>query len=95
MAYDFINAVLGRPEMYTMTGSYPEVVAFLEGYYSGLAKSEQGLGEAAKWSSFRQWLCRKFSVSSSNEFQELFTRFEGDSLRVFDELYREFKTVQE
>lgn len=32
---DFVQVVLERPLIYTMTGAYNEVVAFIEGYHVG------------------------------------------------------------
>lgn len=90
---DFIQAVFARPKMYTLLGSYAEVVAFLEGYYSGLAKSKNGLSEAEKWSSFRHWLAKQLNASLSDEFMILAARYETDALTVFARFYEEFKTT--
>ena len=59
MTYDITEAVLTRPKMYTVSGTYLEVVSYLEGYYSGLAKHPLGAQHASTWSLFRQWLAVK------------------------------------
>jgi len=92
MSKDFTEAVLVRPKMYTLMGTYPEVIAFLEGYYSGLAKGQSGMSEVVHWSSFRQWLAQKLEVSAENELEVLASSYEAGALTAFDCLYQEFKT---
>lgn len=79
--------------MYTLMGSYTEVIAFLEGYYSGLAKSQVGMTEVTRWSSFRQWLAQKLDTSTPNEVKVLADRYEDRALLVFARFYEEFKTT--
>ena len=74
MNYDFIEAVLHRPKMDTLTGSYFEVIAFLEGYYSGLVKSTNEMNESAKWSYFKQWLTKELDSSTENPFGLLYEK---------------------
>jgi hypothetical protein len=94
MIQDFTEAVFRRPAMYTLTGSYPEVVAFLEGYYSGLAKSPNGAVISANWSSFREWLAEELEVSPPQEFQTLHDSYQSDALEVLKQFYERFKSLQ-
>jgi hypothetical protein len=48
----FPEAVALRPKMYTMEGTFQEVVAYLEGYFSGASKSPSGLKVAQDWWAF-------------------------------------------
>ena len=91
MHYDLTDAVLTRPKMYTLRGSYPEILAFLEGYYSGLAKLQSDLTVIENWSSFQQGLAEKLDVSPSDVFLFLADTYESDALKTFDRFYREFK----
>ncbi len=67
----FPEAVLRRPRMYTMDGTYEEAVAFLDGYYTGLTRSGPVPPYALEWSGFRQWL----SVGIGAEEARVFVAF--------------------
>lgn len=67
----FSEAVLLRPEMYTQGGTFAEAIAFLEGYYSGMAKSNPYAAPVVEWEAFQRWLSEQLSVDSS----EVFGRF--------------------
>jgi hypothetical protein len=47
-----VESVLIRPQMYTVGGSVLEVAAFLEGYYSGMAKIAPYSHKVAEWTDF-------------------------------------------
>ena len=47
-----VESALIRPSMYTVGGSVLEVAAFLEGYYSGLAKGSPKSDHGSAWSDF-------------------------------------------
>ena len=61
----FAGAVIRRPRMYTLDGTFEEVVAFLEGYYSGLAKADPRTTQVSEWYAFQQWLSKKLNISPS------------------------------
>ena len=92
MVYDFTEAVVIRPKMYTLLGSYPEVIAFLEGYYSGLSKGRSNAVIVENWYAFRQWLAEKLDASISDEFKVLVDKHEPTPLEAFICFYQEFKT---
>lgn len=92
MTYDFTDAVLARPKMYTLNGSYQEVVAFLEGYYSGVAKGRIGLSVVENWSVFREWLAKRLNVLQSNELRILADLHGNTALDALNSYYNEFKT---
>lgn len=48
----FPMAVFLRPKMYTIGGTFEEVVAFLEGYYSGMAKANPYCPPVPIWGDF-------------------------------------------
>lgn len=45
----FVESVLRRSAMYTLNGRYEEVIAFLEGYISGLAQSNACVPRVMRW----------------------------------------------
>lgn len=57
--------------MYTMNGTFEETIAFLEGYFSGAAKSNPYVPPVVEWSAFRAWLAEQLGTDSSVEFQAL------------------------
>ena len=89
---NLIESVFARPKIYTLTGSYGEVVAFLSGYYSGVAKEQQGVRETV-WISFCIWLSKRLNVSTADEFSVLYEQYQDESLDVLARLYDEFKLL--
>lgn len=91
----FTEAVLLRPEMYTMGGTFEEVIAFLEDYYSGVAKSSATWEwpPLVEWAEFREWLREKYAVSGT----EVFAKFreingeEGNPVERMREALAEFR----
>lgn len=61
------EAVFQFPAMYTLTGTYEEAVSFLEGYYSGIARSNPYAESVALWNSFRSALEREVQAENSKE----------------------------
>lgn len=54
-----------RPGMYTLSGTLDEAVAFLNGYYSGAAKSSSHSlvwKEINYWNEFTMWACQKLGA---------------------------------
>ena len=58
---DLVEAVARRPKMYTLGGTYEEVVMFLEGYISGLAVGHMSSPIFHDWYEFHNWLKHKVS----------------------------------
>lgn len=75
----FSEAVLLRPKMYTLGGTFEEAIAFLEGYYSGMAKANPCAAPVAEWVSFQHWLSDKLNVPSSEIFARV-REMHSDSL---------------
>ncbi|MEM9777549.1 MAG: hypothetical protein AAF902_23425 [Chloroflexota bacterium] len=91
MTYDMIKAVLNRPEMYTLTGDYNEVCAFLEGYYSGIAKVGFEFEGKYEWSLFLEWLSQKNLESDSQSIVKAFKQANyKDPLEKFRENYLDY-----
>ena len=57
--------------MYTLGGTFEEVIAFLEGYFSGMAKAHPEAPPVLQWASFHNWVSERLGVPSS----EAFSRF--------------------
>jgi hypothetical protein len=89
------KAIFHRPKMYTINGTLEEVGAFLEGYYSGMAKCQGALKEVEIWTGFLNWLSKRLSVES-NGYHQLFSALRQsypDDEEVFSKLqvwYREY-----
>jgi hypothetical protein len=96
---DFTESVLYRPKMYTINGTLEEVGAFLEGYYSGVAKCTHHSGawqESSRWVEFCHWLGAKIggvqAPSWYNVFKALRESYSNDA-EAFEKLrawYPEF-----
>ena len=56
---EIVEAVCRRPKMYTATGTFNEVVAFLEGYALGGANLDEKEYHS-RTTPFRKWLGNKF-----------------------------------
>src|SRR5262249_51852198 len=92
----FTEAVLARPFMYTIDGSFASVVAFLEGYYSGAAKGNPGWEPVLEWVKFESWLSDELNVHdlhSGNAFSRFGAGYSDDAQRVseFRRMYRVFR----
>lgn len=64
----FSQAVLLRPAMYTLNGTTLEIIAFLEGYYSGMAKNNPYAAPVLEWEAFRAWLAGQLCVEPAQAF---------------------------
>ena len=67
----FTEAVLLRPAMYTLNGTYAEVISFLEGYYSGMARGKPDVPPAVEWSDFENWLADCLGVGVMDSFRHI------------------------
>jgi hypothetical protein len=92
---NMIDAVLARPTMYTMSGSYGEVIAFLEGYVSGVAKTRPYVDIVVEWSSFKEWLTIHEGVSQEQTFRLVRDRYgsEQEAIACIKQLYDDFKAA--
>ena len=87
----YIEALCKRPKMYTPTGSFYEMVSFLEGYGAGA-----NVGEGAYHSSltpFLKWAVKKFGIQELiidwKEFRQLFSS-DSEALSNLPTLYEEY-----
>lgn len=92
---NIIGAVLARPTMYTVSGSFGEIVAFLDGYTSGVARHHPQVEVVAEWSAFRDWLSDQTHTPQSEVFIGLWKQHDdnGEALACLRQLYREFKAA--
>ena len=92
---EFINAMSRRPKLYTPTGSFYEIISFLEGYGGGGVVGDYS--SHSVFTPFLVWVAKKYSFKKSiidwQEFRELFSS-DKESLEIFKELYREFISIQ-
>lgn len=81
----FLKSVLARPSMYTMGGTFEEVIAFLEGFHGGLAKGGPYAEAVAEWASFQEWLADEIGSRPSDVFREFREiRDRGDPIRALE-----------
>jgi hypothetical protein len=81
----FPEAVLFRPKMYTIGGSYLEVIAFLKGFYGGLSKHIPQPPPVKAWGEFQHWLSKRMGVEMSEVFRHLNEKHSND-LETIQEL---------
>ena len=87
------EAVLLRPTMYTMNCTFGEVVCFLEGYYSGIAKTKCDAPPVIEWNDFEDWLADRLCVDSNSSFKAIYLMHHEDCerLKTFADLYARFQ----
>jgi hypothetical protein len=86
-----VQSVLRRPGMYTLGGTFEEVIAFLTGYVSGIARADPSAEAVLEWAEFEEWLASKLDSSPN----EVFTKMRdlapgGDPLRELSRYSEEF-----
>lgn len=69
-AMEFTRSVFTRPTMYTLQGSYEECVAFLIGYFSGLAVGSHH-DASNEWVIFQAWLAQTLDTSPSEVWRKM------------------------
>lgn len=79
--------------MYTLSGSYGEVVAFLEGYFSGLAIGPSRLKRTDPWAAFASHLAATYK-NHHDVFQAFFNEHGPESLAELSKAYLEFSSGQ-
>ena len=85
----FIEAVIRRPYIYTIKGTFEEAVVFINGMVSGIAKSSPGAPLVLEWNEFRQWLSSYLNVDRATVFHEMSNNRE-DALGDLLGFYLEF-----
>ena len=78
---NFARDIVARPRMYTISGSFDEVISFLNGYFSGLAKSDPYAKPVAEWAHFEEWLARRSDAPVSTVFETFYTGL-ADEVRL-------------
>jgi hypothetical protein len=91
----FPEAVLLRPKMYTLGGSFEEVVAFLEGYHSGLAKGNPHACSVDQWTPFCEWLTKQLGVSDSVDTFKKLRGLHPTSEAALEDMLRKFRQFME
>jgi L-fucose isomerase-like protein len=91
------EAVLLRPAMYTMNGTFAEVVAFLEGYFSGMAHGNPNASPVVEWSDFEQWLVDRMKVDGAELFRKIEQAHSEDCerLRALADLFARFRAERQ
>ena len=88
---EVVDAVCKRPKMYTPTGSFFEVVSFLEGYGSIATAGEYAAHSA--FTRFHKWLFHKLEVnepiSDWIQFREMFNS-DSDALTNLSIFYKQY-----
>ena len=88
----FAEAVMLRPLMYTVTGTFGEVVSFLEGYYSGMAKGNLYALPVAEWAAFHKWLAGRIDAGGSSVFVAMHEKYGDAALKQLSEWFSEFQS---
>jgi hypothetical protein len=89
--YEYVEAICKRPKMYTPTGSFYEVVSFLEGF--GAAGIEGPHCYHSVFTPFCKWIVTKFSLNDEIvDWKQIRALFASDSeaLNQLPILYKEY-----
>jgi hypothetical protein len=88
---EYIEAICKRPKMYTPTGSFYEVVSFLEGF--GAQVHIENNYYHSVFTPFRKWIAEKFGIEELyfdwKQFQEMYSS-ESEALKNLPILYKEY-----
>jgi|SRR5215216_3470543 len=86
---DVIQWVCKRPAMYTMHGSFPEVIAYIEGY----STSDTTRKSRNEWHGFSRWLSARMeypdSKVASHYLRETYSD-DAEAITHLAELYLEY-----
>lgn len=89
--FEIVEALCKRPKMYTMTGSFNEITAFLEGYGAGANVGEKSYHSA--FTPFFKWIAEKFNLPEIiigwDKFQAVFS-CDDVPLKNLPILYKEY-----
>ncbi|QDT39408.1 hypothetical protein [Stratiformator vulcanicus] len=85
-----LKAAINRPNMYTLHGSYAEIVAFLEGYYSGAALAIPDNPSSQAWSEFESFLSRELKVPSAEVFRHIEEKHSTDAIQTLSDFAERF-----
>ena len=69
-----VAAVCRAPKIYTLGGTFPEVVAFLEGFYAALEWRRAAPDESAEWKGFCEWLSERLQRGPRERYFEALRR---------------------
>lgn len=86
----FPAAVLSRPKMYTMGGTFEETIAYIDGHYLGMSKvSPVGRDIADReWYSFFRWVCEQKNEPQSVHLWESLRSQAGNDEQTLAEVAR-------
>jgi hypothetical protein len=88
---EVIEAICKNPNTYTKSGSFYEVVIFLEGYAMGANIGDNNYH--SKFTPFHQWIVGKFHLGKLfvtwTDFREIFST-DSDALKELSVLYKEY-----
>ena len=89
----FTESVMRRPGMYTINGSFAEVLCFLEGNFSGMAKGNYEAPPVVAWSDFRHWIAEHFGAGSTEALRKIQDSYDDDCerLKALADLYARFQ----
>jgi hypothetical protein len=88
---DVIGFLCKRPQMYTMRGSFNEVIAFIEGYTTG----DRNRSTRLEWHGFSRWLSEKFEYPSSEVASEYVRKTYPDDREALESLARLYRQYAE
>lgn len=88
---EYVEELCKHPKMYTPTGSFYEVISFLEGYGAGANVGEHSYHMA--FTPFRKWVVEKFGIEKTIidwiQFRDLFSS-DMEALNNLPILYKEY-----
>jgi hypothetical protein len=94
---DLFEAVMERPYLYTLKGTYLEAIAFLEGYEAGFLKLNSSdesylyLQQIRPYQHFKMWISDKFALDSKDALKIIYDQHKN-ATEIALKMYRDFKT---
>ena len=83
-----VFSAIKRPRMYTVNGTCGEVIAFLEGYFSAVAKAAPENEDVLNWFDFKRWLRKSLDSEATEVFRKIAdSHFGEDALSTFENLF--------
>src|SRR5262249_16885854 len=87
----FTASVLSRPRMYTLDGSFAEVIAYIQGYFGGASKGKPDWEPAIEWALFEQWVAGQLNVPLNGLYGAFIKLHGEDALPELKRLYAKYR----
>jgi hypothetical protein len=88
-----VKSILSDPGMYTLSGTFEEVVCYLEAWYYALTRASIDAPDGYVWRNFQQWLAEELRVSRSDVFRHIRDTMPEDKLAFLTSKWDEYEQL--